>query len=100
MMNYNENMTAFRRLVILALLRSAPAYTLHEVTLKESLAKRGQAVGTDALRADLQWLHEQGLIFAEHPDGVWFAQLTARGDDVERGLTQVPGVARPEPQAL
>jgi len=69
-MNYEESMVAFRRLVILRLLDAAPAYTLHEVNLKQALAKRGQAVGTDALRGDLQWLHEQGLAFVEHPDGV------------------------------
>lgn len=96
-MNYSEHMTAHRRLTILALLSVANAYTLHELDLKHSLSSHGQAVATDLLRADLQWLHEQGLVLAKQPDGVWFATLTARGGDVRQGLSTVPGVARPEP---
>ncbi len=99
-MRYNEAMTAWRRLVILQLLFKAPAYTLHEVDLKRLLAGRGQAVGRDALRTDLSWLNEQGLVLTEHPDDVWFAQLTAKGGDVQQGLTEVPGVSRPEPGGL
>lgn len=97
-MNYNEHMTAHRRLTILQLLGDANAYTLHELDLKKARAGRGQAVGTDLLRADLQWLHEQGLVLAQQPDGVWLATLTAKGGDVQQGLSTVPGVARPEPR--
>lgn len=97
-MDYNEHMAAFRRLSILELLNGAATYTMHEVDLKNALAARGQAVGTDGLRADLQWLHEQGLLLANQPSGVWFATLTARGGDVRQGLSSVPGVARPEPK--
>ena len=96
-MDYNEHMTAHRRLAILQLLSEAVAYTLHEVDLKKSLLARGQAVSTDVLRAQLQWLHEQGLVLAKQPDGIWLATLTATGGDVRRGLSTVPGVARPEP---
>jgi len=98
MADYNEHMTAHRRLTILELLNSATTYTLHEVDMKTALANRGQAVGTDALRADLQWLHEQGLMLANQPGGVWFATLTAKGGDVRQGLSFMPGVARPEPK--
>ncbi|NJA04175.1 hypothetical protein ACQE3E_15615 [Methylomonas sp. MED-D] len=96
-MNYNEKMTEHRRLAILELLAGAYTYTLHEVDLKNALAQRAQAVGTDVLRADLAWLNEQGLVRAEQPGGVWMATLTARGGDVRQGLSTVPGVARPEP---
>jgi len=97
MSNYAEHLTSHRRLAILQLLSDANAYTLHEVDLKKALANRGQAASTDLLRADLQWLHEQGLVLAKQPDGIWLATLTARGGDVQQGLSTVPGVARPEP---
>ena len=97
-MAYSDFMTAQRRLTILSLLAAATAYTLHEGNLKAALKQRAEPVGTDVLRADLQWLHEQGLVLAKQPDGVWFATLTARGGDVEQGLSMVPGVARPEPK--
>lgn len=97
-MDYNEHMTAHRRLSILQLLNGAATYTMHEVDIKAGLAAQAQAVGTDLLRADLQWLHEQGLVLANQPGGVWFATLTAKGGDVRQGLSTVPGVARPEPR--
>lgn len=98
-MNYNDYMATHRRLTILSLLAAAAAYTLHEVHLKTALKERAEAVSTDVLRAELQWLHEQGLVLAKHADGFWLATLTARGGDVEQGLATVPGVARPEPGA-
>ena len=96
-MDYNEHMTTHRRLAILQQLELAPAYTLHEIDLKNALARKGQRTGYDALHADLQWLHEQGLVLAKHPDGFWLATLTAKGGDVREGLVTMPGVARPEP---
>jgi hypothetical protein len=97
-MDYNAHMAAHRRLTILRLLSDGAAYTLHELDLKKALAERGQAVATDVLRADLQWLHEQGLVLAKQPDGIWLATLTAKGGDVQQGLSTVSGVARPEPR--
>lgn len=97
MSSYADLIVANRRLAILSLLNAANAYTLHEVDLKKALSSRGQAASTDLVRADLQWLHEQGLVLAKQPDGVWLATLTARGGDVQQGLSVVPGVARPEP---
>lgn len=96
-LDYNELITTHKRLAILQLLSEAAAYTLHELDLKRALSARGQALGSDQLRANLQWLHEQGLILAKQPEGIWLATLTARGGDVREGLTVVPGVARPEP---
>lgn len=97
-MDYNQFMNEHRRLTILNLLASASAYTLHEQPLKQALASQAEGVSTDLLRADLQWLHEQGLVVAKESDGFWFATLTAKGGDVRQGLSCVPGVARPEPK--
>jgi len=96
-MGYQQHITEHRRLAVLKLLNDAAAYTLHEQDIKKILSAHGQATGTDILRADLQWLHEQGLVLASQPGGVWIATLTARGGDVQQGLSTVPGVARPEP---
>jgi hypothetical protein len=96
-MSYNDFMTANRRLTILSLLAAANAYTLHEGSLKAALKERAEPVSSDVLRSELQWLHEQGLVLAKQPDGVWITTLTARGGDVQQGLSTVPGVARPEP---
>lgn len=94
---YNEEMAKFRRLSVLTLLSAGPAYTLHEHHIKKGLSELGQAVGTDGLRADLQWLDEQGLVYVKKPGGVWVATLTSKGDDVREGLNRNPGVAVPEP---
>ena len=96
-MDYDQHLNEHRRLAILQCLYAAAAYTLHEIDLKNALARNGQRVGYDGLHADLQWLHEQGLVLAKHPDGFWLATLTAKGGDVREGLAIVPGVARPEP---
>jgi repressor of nif and glnA expression len=93
---YNEEMARFRRLSVLNILSESPAYTLHEHNVKANLAAQGQAIGTDGLRADLQWLEEQGLIYTQKPQGVWISTLTAKGDDVRQGLSRNPGVALPE----
>ncbi|MDD5271096.1 MAG: hypothetical protein PHU14_00125 [Methylovulum sp.] len=98
MSTYNEEMTKFRRLAILNLLSGATSYTLHEHHIKSGLANQGQAIGTDGLRSDLQWLGEQGLAYIQKPEGVWVATLTAKGDDVRQGLSHNPGVALPEPK--
>ncbi|PPD19099.1 MAG: hypothetical protein CTY18_06025 [Methylomonas sp.] len=98
MPDYNQHMAGHRRLNILNLLDNALVYTLNEVDVKAQLAALGQNVSTDTLRGDLQWLHEQGLVYAKHEAGIWVTTLTSRGGDVRMGLSEVPGVARPEPK--
>ena len=85
-MNYNEHLTAHRRLTILILLANAAAYTLHEQILKMQLAGNAEAVSSDSLRADLQWLADLGLLVARLESGYWSATLTLRGNDVAAGL--------------
>ncbi|HWO99175.1 MAG TPA: hypothetical protein VNL74_00905 [Methylococcus sp.] len=96
-MNFDRFQTEQRRLEILRLLVPAPAYTLDQTMLAKGIEARGLAVSRDRLQTDLHWLAEQDLIVGQQPGGVWIATLTVRGLDVARGLTVVPGVARPEP---
>ena len=97
MKTYSDFMIEALRLLILQELQKAPAYTHHELTLKKLLQQHGEAVSSDTLKTQLQWLHEQGLVLVKHNE-VWIATLTARGDDVANGLSHVPNVARPEPR--
>lgn len=97
MNGYSDFMIESLRLAILKFLYVAPSYTLNEIDLKKSLSARGQAVSTDILRSNLQWLHEQSVLLATQADGIWIATLTAKGGDVVNGLTTVPSIARPEP---
>lgn len=95
-MDYNQHMTARRRLSILEILSSVPTVTMHEVDLKRTLADSKQAVDTETLRDDLRWLHQRNMILATQPGGVWFATLTSKGDDARQGLIIEDGLARPE----
>ena len=97
-MNYNEQMTAFRKLEILTILFALPAYTAHEFDLKTALKASGHAVSSDILRTDLNWLSEQGLVYIDPKSDVYVVSLTARGNETREGLTTVHGVARPEPR--
>lgn len=89
--------TEQRRLAVLQLLAGKSSYTLDETVLAKGLAAQGLAISRDRLKTDLAWMEEQSLLAGNQPGGVWIATLTMRGLDVSRGLTVVPGVARPEP---
>lgn len=95
-MEYNQYMTGRRRLTILEILRRVHTVTLHEVDLKRTLADAHQGVDTETLRDDLRWLHARNLVLAIQPNGVWFATLTAKGDDARQGLIVEEGLATPE----
>jgi len=99
-MQFSERMSAGRRLVILVVLKGAPEFTCHEYRLAELMAgDHGDAVGRDALRTELAWLEEQGLVLNQQtPQGLWISTLTVRGEDVATGRTVVPGVSRPRPE--
>ncbi|MCU0842800.1 MAG: ArsR family transcriptional regulator [Thiobacillaceae bacterium] len=93
---YTELLREDRRLCLLQHLAGAADYTAHAHLLRQGLTALGQPVSFDALRADLAWLDEQGLIVLADGE-VPVATLTLRGEDCARGLTRVPGVARKRP---
>lgn len=86
-----------RRLDILDLLAEAPGYSHNDAVLRSALAAVGHAVSADALRAELAWLAEQGLVEVSAVGEVRVARLRERGDDVAAGRAECPGVARPRP---
>lgn len=88
-----------RRLAVLELLAEAPGYSHNDAVLRSALAACGLPVSADALRGDLAWLAEQGLVGVEEIGGVRVARLRERGEDVAAGRAECPGVARPRPGA-
>lgn len=98
-MRFSEFARERRRLSALQLLAEAPGYSHNDGVLRAGLAAVGHAVSADALRGDLAWLAEQGLVAVEEVGEVRVARLTERGEDVAAGRAGCPGVARPRPGA-
>ncbi|PWG62845.1 VpaChn25_0724 family phage protein [Spiribacter halobius] len=96
-MSFSEHAARDQRLVILQALEEDAGYSHNEHVLRSVLRAFGHAVSRDALRSQLAWLAEQGLIELEESSGVQVASLTPRGEDVATGAARVPGVARPRP---
>jgi hypothetical protein len=89
-----------RRRIVLDSLHQDPDYSVNESMLRAILREFGFAVSRDRLRTDLHWLTEQGLIVTMDRGNLIVAKITGRGADVATGCVTVPGVARPEPEAL
>lgn len=99
MSTYRELVDADRRLVTLRILEQAPAYECNSSVLQMALEEYGHSVSRDLLHNDLAWLAEQGLVVERGILTVKIATLTARGADVAKGRTTVPGVKKPGPGA-
>ncbi len=100
-MNLAEVLAEDRRLAILRTLEEAPGSQLNEGTVHHAVSYLGHKVAQDVVRADLGWLQQHNLLRIEKlqvPSGeLWLAKLSGAGADVARGLSQHPGVARPDP---
>lgn len=99
-MSYSEIVTADRRLMILRALAEDPEYSHNDAVLQRMLGAVGHTISADRLRTELRWLEEQGLVGIDPVGGMGMmvARLTQRGEDVARGRTTAPGVARPRPE--
>lgn len=89
-----------RRLCLLRILAESPDMRANHYVLQTILGSLGHGVSRDLVRTELAWLSEQGLLETECARGevcdVLVARLTARGEDVARGLVSVPGIKRPQ----
>lgn len=94
--SYRDIVTEDQRLTVLRFLMDEPDYATNEHVLRKVLAERGHDISAAQLRGHLAWLDEQGLVIAMG-DQVRIARLTTAGDDVARGRSAYPGVARPGP---
>lgn len=97
MIDLNTLMTEDRRLAALKLMAQSGQYQVGAPLLHLALAGMGHGVSLDTIHADLAWLRDAGLAVVRQTGDIPIATLTTRGLDVARGLTQVPGVARPRP---
>lgn len=95
---YSDVVAEHQRLVILQALTEDADYSHNESVLHTMLSATGHGLSLDALRAQLRWLEDVGLVSIEEVRVVGLvARITARGLDAARGLARVDGVARPRP---
>lgn len=86
---------ADRRLSILLLLAQDAQGSANELLLQEALPGLGHDPSLDAVRADLSFLAECGLVTINTLHDLLAARITARGEDVAAGRASVPGVKKP-----
>ncbi|MDR1424273.1 MAG: hypothetical protein LBI92_06710 [Azoarcus sp.] len=94
-----------RRLCILGMLLESSRYMANDRVLRATLEQLGHSVTAARVRADLSWLEDVGLISIRVTDGLLVTALREEGEEVARGIRQMPGVAqfdtetvmRPEP---
>lgn len=98
-MNFAELKNSQIRLRILQLLAQAPGYQANNGEISGMLRLCGHQVSHDLLNTQLAWMTEQGLLSETAVIGsLLVVKLTARGEDVARGVVQAPGVQRPGPE--
>ncbi|MCL2524568.1 MAG: ArsR family transcriptional regulator [Betaproteobacteria bacterium] len=95
MADFTDFLRADRRLVMLRTLAEMPGYAANSSILAGALDKLGHAATRDAVKADLRWLAEVGLVTIEEAGSVLVATLSDRGQDVAEGKARVDGVAKP-----
>ncbi|BCV29209.1 VpaChn25_0724 family phage protein [Shewanella algae] len=94
-MALSEIMAEHQRLVILRVLAEVAGFELNESVLQDALDAYGLNVSRDALRTQMAWLAEQGLLRLERVGNTQLATLNGRGEDVAVGRAYVPGIKRP-----
>jgi len=93
---YEEFMTEDRRLVLLRVLHGAVGNTANEAVLETASQNIGHVATRTAIREDLAFLQERGLVKIEwYEDKVMVATLTRRGQYVAEGMEVVDGICKP-----
>lgn len=96
-MSYAEEVAKARRLSILLALYFSTGYSMNRELLREQVSRTGYVTGHDLMLAELSWLKEMQLVDLLEFDAV---QLTARGEDIALGRSEIPGVRKPSPGEL
>jgi len=98
-MSYKNHLAEHMRLAILRLLaKSGGNYSANDSILTDALPLLGFTAGRDAVRAQIDWLADTGLVSSEDLEGLLVVTLTTRGLDVAEGRAAVSGVKRPSPK--
>lgn len=88
------------RLTMLRILANAPGYCANSSILHQSVSAMGLRATRDQVRAEVSWLAEQRLVTMQQATlTMSVATITERGLDVQAGLSVIPGVQRPAPEA-
>ena len=98
-MSLVEKLAQQRRIFMLQALAEDDARSMNDAGLGVVLKHLAHNTPRDLVRADMNWLAEQGLLsLARMPDGrggeLWIATLNNNGQEVAEGRS-FPGVARP-----
>lgn len=89
-----EMISENRRRLILQFLVASGGNSANEEVLGMVLREQGNVTSHDALRTELAWLQEQGLVEVEDLRGLRIAKLTQRGFEAADGIITVPGIER------
>tara|TARA_R110000787_G_scaffold211281_7_gene321170 strand:+ start:5486 stop:5776 length:291 start_codon:yes stop_codon:yes gene_type:complete len=96
-MLYKEHENQHLRLTILRTLKVDTDYQINESLLRDAIKVYGFGPSRDALRVQLRWLEEMGMVEITDLGALLVARLTERGADVAIGAATVDGVKRPGP---
>ena len=96
-MSYQNTVNEHVRLSVLRLLTQDAGYSHNHRVIGSGLEALGHALSGDAIKTQMQWLAEQGLVTTEEIAHFLVARLTDRGLEVAEGRALTPGVARPLP---
>ncbi len=90
-----ERLRETQRLTILHLIASLERRQIDSQTLR--LAMRDLGLETDSLLLDgeLRWMERAGVVLVEDLPLSIMIRLTEQGDLAQRGVIEVPGIARP-----
>ncbi len=95
MTDYAETLRQHVRLAILRALVKLPGYSSNDSVLADALTKVGLRQSRDAVKVEIDWLAEQGLVRSEPAGYLIAVTATQRGHDVAIGHATVTGVRRP-----
>jgi hypothetical protein len=93
--DHAATMRRTRRRVILEILDGTPESSGSEISLEPVLDSR-RIFGSDrqAIRTDIAWLGEQGLVTVENVGGILFCTLSASGAAIARGKRTHPDIEK------
>jgi repressor of nif and glnA expression len=92
---YDDVVRQHRRCSMLRFLADITGNEANDSLLRDVLDQHGLACSRDAVRVEIAWLEEQGLVTVVDIAGIKIATATERGIDAGLGRAIVPGVKRP-----
>ena len=97
MTQFSDLLIGSARLKILQLLRKTNGYALNHQVIADALESMGLNFSRDQVRSELGWLAEQRALTICDVGTMIVAELTERGHDVAKGVSQIRGIDRPLP---